>query len=180
LKKIKLSTKDICFIGLFAAVTAVMAQVSIPMPLGVPMTMQTFAVSLAGVMLGGKKGFVSILLYILLGAAGAPVFANSKGGLGVIAGPTGGFIVSFPIMAWIIGVGADRRHNGWWPLAAGLLLGTVFNFVSGMAVFSLATGKDLPTAFFACVAPFIPTAIIKASAAGALGAKIRRRIVSLA
>jgi biotin transport system substrate-specific component len=68
----KINTRDVCLMGIFPSFIAVMAQISIPMPLGVPMTMQTFAISLAGVMLGAKRGFFSTLAYVLLGAAGAP------------------------------------------------------------------------------------------------------------
>jgi biotin transport system substrate-specific component len=168
--KNKLSTREICFIGLFTALTAVMAQISIPMPLGVPMTMQTFAISMAGMMLGARNGFLSILIYILLGAAGMPVFANFSGGLGIVLGPTGGFILTFPIMAWMIGLGAQKRNK--LPVILGLFAGTVFNYAGGTLMFSVIAGKDLQTSAAACVLPFIPTAVIKAAAAGALGFKI--------
>lgn len=166
-----LSTKDICFTGIFTALMVVMAQISIPMPLGVPMTMQTFAVSLAGVMLGAKRGFMAAALYVLLGMAGLPVFANFSGGLGIVLGPTGGFIISFPVMAALIGLGAVRGAR---PLVIGLAAGTVVNFAAGMAMFSAVTGKGLGVAFTACVLPFIPTAVIKAAVAGMLGSKFRK------
>ena len=72
----KFSIQDICSIAIMTAITAVMAQISIPMPLGVPMTMQTFAITLAGIVLGSKKGGMSILVYVLLGAIGVQVFAG--------------------------------------------------------------------------------------------------------
>ena len=72
----KFSVRDICYAGLFAAVIAVMAQISIPMPLGVPMTMQTFAITLAAVVLGSKLSAIATLVYLLLGAVGGP-FANA-------------------------------------------------------------------------------------------------------
>ncbi|MDR1581513.1 MAG: biotin transporter BioY [Synergistaceae bacterium] len=173
----KLNTRDICMMGIFTALMAVMAQISIPMPLGVPMTMQTFAISLAGVMLGAKGGFFSTLAYVLLGAAGAPIFANFTGGMGIILGPTGGFIISFPLMALLIGWGADRGRN---ETIAGLVAGNIVNYVMGMICFSLSTGKGLDVAFTACVLPFIPTAIVKAVAAGAMGLKIKARVMSAA
>jgi biotin transport system substrate-specific component len=173
----RFSTRDICFMGIFTASIAVMAQISIPMPLGVPMTMQTFAVSLAGVMLGAKRGFLSAVIYVLLGIAGFPVFANFSGGLGTVLGPSGGFIISFPIMAALTGFGSDRGARA---LAVGLLAGAVVNFAAGAAMFSAVTGKGLDVAFAACVLPFIPTAVVKAVAAGALGFKIRKRLVVFA
>ena len=71
--KSKFSVRDICYAGLFAAVIAVMAQISIPMPLGVPMTMQTFAITLAAVVLGSKLSAIASLVYLALGAVGVPV-----------------------------------------------------------------------------------------------------------
>ena len=67
-------------IAMFTAVVAVLSQIAIPMPSGVPVTLQTLAVALCGYVLGSKKGAVSLLVYALLGAVGAPVFANFKGG----------------------------------------------------------------------------------------------------
>ena len=107
--KSKMSVRDICYAGLFAAVIAVMAQISIPMPLGVPMTMQTFAITLAAVVLGAKLSALSSLIYLILGAVGIPVLANFSGGFDKFVGPTGGFLISFPLMAFIIGWGAEHR-----------------------------------------------------------------------
>ncbi len=104
------SVREICYSGLFAAVIAIMAQISIPMPGGVPMAMQTFAITLAAVVLGAKLSTVSSVIYLLLGAVGVPVLANFSGGFDKFIGPTGGFLISFPLMAFIIGWGADHRH----------------------------------------------------------------------
>ena len=93
------SIQDICSVAIMAALTAVMAQISIPMPMGVPMTMQTFAVTLAGVILGSKRGAVSMVVYLLIGSVGVPVFSNMGGGVQYLIGPTGGFLLSFPIIA---------------------------------------------------------------------------------
>jgi biotin transport system substrate-specific component len=173
----KFDTRDICLMGIFPAIMVVMAQISIPMPLGVPMTMQTFAISLAGVMLGAKRGFFSALAYVILGAAGLPVFAGFSGGMVKIVGPTGGFIISFPLMALLAGWGADRGRN---EMIMGLAAGSVVNFAAGMIFFMLSTGNGPDAAFTVCVLPFIPTAIVKAVAAGAIGLKIKRRVMSAA
>ena len=108
--KSKFSVRDICYAGLFAAVIAVMAQISIPMPLGVPMTMQTFAITLAAVVLGSKLSAIASLVYLALGAVGVPVLANFSGGFDKFVGPTGGFLISFPLMAYIIGLGVEHRN----------------------------------------------------------------------
>jgi len=160
-------------IALFAAFTAVTAQISIPMPFGVPMTMQTFAVMLAGMVLGARGGFVSVLVYVLLGIIGVPVFSKLSGGLGIVFGPTGGFILSFPVMAWIVGSGAER--GGWGAVTTGLIAGTLVNYAGGMLMFCVITNQGMGAAFMACVFPFIPTGIIKMIFAGLLGAKLRAR-----
>ena len=94
--KSNLSIQDICSVALCTAVIAIMAQISIPMPLGVPMTMQTFAITLSAIVLGSKRGSAAAFIYILLGAAGLPVLAGFTGGIQYFAGPTGGFLLSFP------------------------------------------------------------------------------------
>ena len=83
----KFSVRDICYAGLFAAVIAVMAQISIPMPLGVPMTMQTFAITLAAVVLGSKLSAIATLVYLMLGAVGVPVLANFSGASTSLSAP---------------------------------------------------------------------------------------------
>ncbi|MEM1485887.1 biotin transporter BioY [Oscillospiraceae bacterium PP1C4] len=170
--KERISTRDLCLIGLFTAIICVLGQISIPMPYGVPMTMQTFVIPLAGVILGHKKGTFSVLIYVLLGAIGVPVFAGFKCGIGIVFGPTGGFILSFPLMALLAGIGAQKNNKIW--LWSGLAFGSIVNFLCGMIMFSLNTGKSFTTAFVACVLPFIPTAIIKIILVGVIGVQCKR------
>lgn len=113
------STKTMIITAMFAAVIAVLAQIAIPLPSGVPVTLQTFAVALTGVVLGAKLGTISTFIYILLGAVGVPVFSGFNGGLGAIVGKTGGFIWGFLFLAFFTGVGAammkgpaDNEGNG--------------------------------------------------------------------
>lgn len=90
--------------AMFAAIGAVTSWISIPMPSGVPITLQTFGMALIGYTLGYKYGTLSVGVYVALGAIGAPVFSEFKGGFGVIAGATGGFIIGFIFMAAICGL----------------------------------------------------------------------------
>ena len=178
-KKSKFSVRDICYTGLFAAVIAIMAQISIPMPLGVPMTMQTFAITLAAVVLGSRLSALASLVYLLLGAVGVPVLANFSGGIDKFVGPTGGFLISFPLMAYIIGLGVEHRKafKGAFPLA--VVVGTLVNYVVGVALFVVVAHSTLAVGISACVLPFIPTAIIKAILACVIGLNIRKRIPGL-
>ena len=171
----KISIQDICSIAIMTAITVVLAQISIPMPLGVPMTMQTFAVTLAGIVLGAKRGAISMIIYVLLGAIGVPVLANFSGGFQHLIGPTGGFLLSFPIMAYLIGIGTKmRRQKGMFLLF--LILGTAANYAIGVLMFCILMKASIWTGITACVLPFIPTAMIKAAVASILGLKLQVRL----
>lgn len=88
--------------ALFAAIIGVMAQITIPLPL-VPITGQTLAIGLAATILGARYGTLSVILYVIIGAAGIPVFAEMKAGVSVLVGPTGGYLFSFIPTAFFIG-----------------------------------------------------------------------------
>lgn len=175
-EKKSLDIREMCYIAMFTAVIAIMAQISIPLPLGVPLTMQTFAITLAAVVLGAKFSTYSTVIYLLLGAIGVPVLANFSAGLDKFVGPTGGFLISFPIMAFIIGYGAEHKDMFKGAFVVFLILGTVANYVVGVAMFCALTQNSVATGISACVLPFIPTAIIKAIVASEVGFIIRKRL----
>lgn len=132
------------------------------------MTLQSFIITLMAIVLGAKRGATAALIYILLGAFGLPVFSNFTGGWQCLIGPTGGFILSFPIMAYVIGLGSS--------LWLGILAGTVINFAFGIAMFCLVTESSFTVGFTTCVLPFIPLTIIKWILAYIIGINIRKRI----
>ncbi|MEE1197118.1 MAG: biotin transporter BioY [Lachnospiraceae bacterium] len=175
MKKTKLTLQELCSIAVFTAVLVIMAQICIPMPFGVPMTMQTFAVTLTGIVLGPRNGTISVFIYLLLGAVGVPVFTGFNGGLQAFWGPTGGFLLSFPIMAFLAGLGAEhRRKKGLFPIC--IILGTVVNFAAGTLLFCLLTHSTILVGFSTCVLPFIPTTAIKTILAAISGLKLRRQL----
>ncbi len=151
-------TLNIVYCGIFATITGILSQITIPMPGGVPFTLQTFAVCLAGIILGSKRGFVSILVYVLMGTIGLPVFSGFSGGVGKILGATGGFILSFPIMSFIIGL-----------ICLGIILSSIPNYLIGIFQFSLVTGTTFYNSFLVSVLPFILVDIIKIILATMLG-----------
>lgn len=177
MKNSKLTLPDLTAIALCTAVTAIMAQISIPMPMGVPMTMQTFAITLTAIILGAKKGALSALIYVLLGIIGVPVLANFTGGFQALAGPTSGFLCSFPLMAFLIGFGAEQYRSSKAVFLFCLVLGTVLNYVFGVLFFCLITHSSVTAGITACVVPFIPTAILKAVLASVIGLKVKERLV---
>ena len=165
---------DLCFISLMTAIIAIMAQIAIPLPVGVPITMQTFAIALAGITLGARKGALATLIYIILGAIGLPIFSNFTGGYQCLIGPTGGFLLSFPIMAYIIGLGT--KHNLTLP---NIILGSVINLFCGALWFSLLGNIPFLTGVTTCVIPFIPATIIKIILSWIIGMNIRKRLLKM-
>ena len=176
MKKQSLHIRDLCMIGLFTAVIVIMAQIVIPMPFGVPFTMQTFAITLAGIVLGSKNGAIASIIYVMLGAVGLPVFAHFTGGWQSLAGPTGGFILSFPLMAYIVGLGMELRSKWKGFSIIMLILGTCLNLFCGALMFSAITNIPLIVGITTCIVPFILAAIIKAFLAYVLGFNIRKRL----
>jgi len=170
-----LDIRALCHIGIFAAIIAASAQIVIPMPFGVPMTLQTLAIPLAGIVLGAKNGVIATLVYVLLGAVGVPVFAGFAGGIGIVFGRTGGFIISFPFMAFAAGIGA-KKGKLW--LSAWLMLGASVNYICGMLMFSSVTSNSLAASFSFVVLPFIPTTIIKIAILIAFGKPIKQMLAT--
>ena len=167
----KLSIRELCYISVFAVIIAACAQVVIPQPGGVPFTLQVWAVSLAGLVLGPKKGAIAALVYVALGAVGAPVFASFTGGIGVIMRPTGGFILSFPVVALLAGHGELKGGIVW--ALAGLAAGSIFNWAVGLLWFVLMTEFSLVVSFGYAVAPFIIVGIVRTAVLPFIGKSIK-------
>lgn len=109
----KVTIRTICFTGMFTAIISVLSIMTIPTPWGVPFTLQTFAIALAGFVLGKKYGVLSVALYVLIGLIGVPVYAGMKAGPGVLFGATGGYLFGFIPMAFFCGLAMDyaRKSN---------------------------------------------------------------------
>lgn len=147
----KIKTVDLVMIGAFAALIGVLSQIAVPMPTGVPVTLQTFAVALCGYFLGAKKGVTTVIVYILLGAVGVPVFTGFKGGFACIGGLTGGFIYGFLAMALLCGLPLKNK-----PLRivfgmAGIILLHFF----GVLQYSLLTENGFIQSFLLVSAPYL-------------------------
>ena len=130
-------TKKLVYVALFAALTAVLSQISIPLPSGVPLTLQTFAVAAAGFFLGWKSGLFAVAVYIALGACGVPVFAGFTGGAYKLVALTGGFVWGFLPLAALCGVaGSDLKRPSSLLLA---LLGLAVCHMIGVGQYALVT-----------------------------------------
>jgi len=151
-------TTEIAYIALMTALIAVCAWISIPTT--VPFTMQTFAVFVAAGLLGPRRGVIAVVVYMLLGAAGLPVFNGMQGGLGVLLGRTGGYMVGFIFIALIEGFTARKTGRRPLPLLLAMIAGTAVCYAFGTAwfmyVYASTTGPVGLTAVLGwCVFPFI-------------------------
>lgn len=171
-----MTVKDICGIAIMAAITTVLAQIIVPMPAGVPISLQTFAIMLSGIILGPKYGAISSLIYLLMGIVGMPVFTGFRGGIQVFAGPTGGFLIAFPVLAYLSGMAIQHKKKSRVWMVFFLGLGLVVNYCLGVTFFCVIMDSSLFTAITACVLPFIPGDIIKTILAVIAGNKLRRRL----
>ncbi|MBQ6400724.1 MAG: biotin transporter BioY [Firmicutes bacterium] len=168
--------------GLFAALTAICSYISIPLGFTpVPVNLGTLAVFLAGGLLGKKYGTVSLAVYAFLGAVGVPVFAGFRGGLSVLAGPTGGYIVGYIVAAFLIGLLLEKtlrpgqsRSRQIALCAAAEIIGLLACYALGTLWFIVSTGTGIWASLVACVFPFLPGDGLKIAAAAILIQKLRR------
>src|SRR5690625_225835 len=163
--------------ALFAAIIGVLAQVVIPLPL-IPITGQTLAIGLAATILGSRYGTISTLLYISMGAICIPVFSQMTGGLGIVFGPTGGFIVGFIPAAFIIGYYIEKSSYTVTNAFIANLIGMIITLTFGTAWLKISANLSWTTAFFSGFAPFVIVGILKAFLAGWVGILVRKRLIA--
>lgn len=144
---------DIIFIALFSALISVFAQIAIPTT--VPFTLQTLGVFISAALLGCKRGTLSVIIYILLGLVGLPVFSGFSGGLGKLTGPTGGYIVGFIITAIVVGLMCDLLGKKFWVLITSMTAGLLLCYLLGTIWFCISSNTDFLSALTICVVPFI-------------------------
>lgn len=169
-------TKNLIQSSLFAAIIALLAQISFPLPFSpVPLTGQTFAVFLTGALLGKHWGPVSLLLYILLGAAGLPVFHFAQGGLQIILGPTGGYLWGFVLGSYFPGRCTEKRYS--YPaLLLGMFLCLLTYLTLGTLQLSYIAGLDFRQALLLGALPYLPLDLAKLFAAARLSVILRKRL----
>ncbi|KYG58519.1 biotin transporter BioY [Planococcus maritimus] len=163
--------------ALFAAIIGILAQVTIPLPL-VPITGQTLAIGLAATILGARYGTLSILVYLAIGAAGIPVFAQLSGGLGSLFGPTGGYLFGFIPTAFVIGYYLEKRGFTLLNAVIANVLGMFVALSFGTVWLKLFAELSWTGAFVGGFAPFILVGVIKAALAAWIGISVRQRLSS--
>jgi biotin transport system substrate-specific component len=173
--------KDIVLCSLFAALIAVCSWISIPAT--IPFTLQTFGVFVTVGMLGGRKGLITVLLYIIMGLIGLPVFSNFTGGFAILAGNTGGYIIGFLGIAGVMWLFENLFGKNLWSLASSMVLGLLVCYAFGTAWFMVAYARSagavgLATVLSWCVFPFIVPDLLKISLAIVLVKRLKPAIQS--
>ena len=175
----KTKTYDLAYIAIFAVLIAICSWISIPMT--VPFTLQTFGVFMAVGVLGGKRGSLAVLVYILLGAIGVPVFAGFKSGVAVLLGTTGGYLIGFLCTALIYWLFTSLLGNKFIVKLIALLLGLAICYAFGtawyMVVYMKSTGTiGLATVLGWCVTPFVIPDLVKLAVAFIISDRVTKVI----
>lgn len=170
--------KDIVFIGISAALIAVCSWISIPLPT-VPITLQTMGVCLIAGLFGLKRGTLATAVYIALGALGVPVFSGFTGGVGIILGQTGGYIIGFVFTALIVGFASDKFKGRLLPLILSMVIGILVCYAFGTAWFAVVYAKSnepasLLTILGWCVFPFLLPDAVKIAVAAVLANRLKK------
>lgn len=172
----KFSTKSIIMIGMFAAVLAALSQISFPLPSGVPVTLQTFAVALTAYVLGWKLGTVATIVYVLLGGIGVPVFAGFSGGVSSLVGMSGGFIWGFILMTLLCGLGMAQKNKVL--LVVLSALGLAVCHLLGVLQFSAVADSTFGASFLLVSVPYLIKDIVSVAAAYFIAVAVRKALAS--
>ena len=173
-----MKTKDMTLIAVMAALICVAGPLTLSIG-PIPLSLASFAVYLAGAVLGAKRGALAVALYLLIGLVGVPVFSGFSGGFQKLIGVTGGYLAGYLVCACItgLGAGADGPLTGpGWRLPVFMVLGTAALYLIGTAWFMVQTHNPLAAALGMCVIPFLPGDAVKIVAATLLTPPIRRAI----
>ena len=169
----KIKTKQMVLIALMAAVTCVLGPLSIPLPFSpVPISLTNFAIFLAIFVLGMKNGTISFIIYLLLGAVGVPVFSSFRGGLQVLAGPTGGYLIGFIFLALIMGFALDHFDRKLLPTIIGMIIGMVVCYAFGTVWLAKLLSLSFKEGLMMGVIPYLPGDAAKIIIAAIVGPKL--------
>ncbi len=167
--------KTITTCALFAALMCICGPLSVPIG-PVPVSLTNLVIYFAVVILGTKKSLISYLVYLLLGLAGLPVFSGFQGGAAKLAGPTGGYLISYILVIPLCGLIMEKSKRNTAVTIAGMLLGITAVYVFGTAWFVILMKCEIMYALSVCVWPFIPFDVIKVVLAVLVGKTVRKSL----
>lgn len=172
-----LTVREMTYIAIFTAIMVVTAFIQIPLPFTpVPITLQTMTVMLAGLLLKPKEAGLSLIVYVLLGAIGLPVFAGGQGGFSIIVGPTGGYLVSWIPAAWLVSTLKGKSFNYVRAILSAFIGGILLVYLIGVPWLAMSTGMDLSKAVAVGAMPFIAGDIFKLAIAVILATALNKRL----
>ncbi len=165
--------KRMMFAALFAALTAAVSPIKIPLGFTpVPITLQTLMVLLAGALLGANLGALSQFLYVLVGTLGMPVFAGGGAGFGALVGPSGGYLFGFIAAAYVVGKLVEKtKKKAYLPIIIAMVIGSLVIYVFGVVGGLIVTGLPLAQILVGWVLPFIIGDVIKLAVAASIAHK---------
>jgi len=168
-----MTIKEIAMMGIFTAMTAVMAQIAIPLPFTpIPISFGLVAVYIAGILLKPKHAILTQVCYLLLGAAGAPVFGNFRGGIAALFGATGGYLMMYPIIVGVVSMALNSRKSREKEAQQGksmlfikssisICIAHILLYLGGTIWLCAITGNSFPAGLALAVYPYIPLDIVK-------------------
>ncbi len=172
----RLSTvKNMAFVAILAAVLCLLAPLSIPVS-AIPVSLASFAVYIIAACVKTRHSVIAVIVYILLGAFGLPVFSGFTGGFHRIAGITGGYIIGYIPCALIVGLLVNKYENKKFIYPMSMILGTAACYLTGTVWYMLQTKSDLTVALLSCVVPFLLIDAVKIAVAGILSISLRKRL----
>lgn len=174
-----LDLKSMVLMALFAAITCVLAPMSVPIG-PVPISLGTLVIYFSVVILGWQRSLISTGVYVLLGLVGLPVFTGFEGGIGKIAGPTGGYLLGYFFMIIVCGLFIEIKSERTWMKYllsfAGMVLGTAVLYAFGTVWFCISTGSGVWAALLICVFPFVLGDLVKIILAVVIAPKLAEQI----
>ena len=168
-------SKRLTLIALFAAMLAALSMLIIPMPAGVPVTLQTFAAALCGYCLGAKRGVAAVAVYLAIGACGVPVFAGFGGGLGHLLGLSGGFLWGFLLLASACGL----ARGGFWKRFAIGLAGLCGCCLAGVLQYAYVANTSILQGFWVVCLPYLWKDVACVAGAAALSARLSVKKINI-
>ncbi len=171
-----MKTRPMVFTGVFTALIIILSQIAIPTS-AVPFTLSLLGIFLTGALLPARQGLLATIAYILLGAFGLPVFAGMKGGVAALLGPTGGYILAYPLMAFITSLSGKYSINIKYTktsLTLGMLVSLLICYIFGTLWFSYITGSSFTASLALCVYPYIIFDLIKIGLAVSFSIVLRK------
>lgn len=173
----KIETRTLTRIAIITALLCIIGPLSLPIPISpVPISLTQLGVYAAVYTLGKKQGTLAVFLYLIIGTIGVPVFSGFAGGIGKLAGPTGGYLLGFAMMAWVLGTFVERWPESRWFQALGMLLGNLLVYVVGTVWLMVQAHLGLGAALMAGVIPYIAFDIIKAAIALGAGPTLIKKV----